>query len=401
MNKGADVVTQSTVAEHNRSDVLHFLYSHGVSSRAAIAKQLGLTPAAITKITTKLIEVHALKETGGMRGDKNRRSIGLMLDAEQFHVIGVKFARSLVQIGVFDLQGKKISLIDMPQVSEENISRTVHLIHERVGELISQDKTIIAIGMAVPGPYLREVGRTVVVSSMQGWRNINFRREFEQAFTVPVFIEQDARAGALAEYLFGQTQHNNSLAYYLLGEGIGLGVIEQGRLINGALGAATEIGHVSIDVHGKPCECGNVGCLERYCSAVAIHNMILEQNIIPIDAEASHAQACYALFKAADQGNQQAQQLIEEIGTYVGYGCVTIFNAFNPAKIVIGDIVSAGSQRLLRAIRDVVDSRAIPELNDSTTIELSALPTDATVAGAAAVAITQFLNNPSLFFDLS
>lgn len=68
-----------------------------------------------------------------------------------------------------------------------------------------------------------------------------------------------------------------NLAYYLVGEGVGLGVIDHGNIINGALGAATEIGHVSIDINGKPCDCGNVGCLERYCSTPAIHEMILKE----------------------------------------------------------------------------------------------------------------------------
>ena len=80
---------------------------------------------------------------------------------------------------------------------------------------------------------------------------------------------------------------------------------------------------------------------------------------------------------------------------------MTIFNGFNPDHIIIGDIVAEAGPQFLHEVRKIVAERAIPELNDSTTITLSALPTDATVSGAAAVAVTQFLEHPSMFFDVA
>lgn len=115
----------ASVSETNRSRIMNHLYRNGVSSRAQIAKALGLTPAAITKITARLIDAGVVKETGDMEGIKNRRSIGLALDSDAFHVIGVKFARSLVQIGVFDLSGKPLAFREMPKVTEDTIDATI------------------------------------------------------------------------------------------------------------------------------------------------------------------------------------------------------------------------------------------------------------------------------------
>ncbi|KAB8301839.1 ROK family transcriptional regulator [Bifidobacterium apri] len=400
--ESAATATRSTVSETNRSRVLHYLYTHGISSRASIAEALGLSAAAITKITARLIDADIIHEVGGIEGRKNRRSIGLELDPHQFHFIGVKFARSLVEIGVFDLKGETSSLTDLPPVKNDAIPDTIRIIHETITTLLDNDPSIVAIGMAVPGPYLRHEGRTAVVSSMQGWRTFNFIDEFLGAFRVPIFIEQDARAGVLAQYLLDPSSSNcRNLAYYLLGEGVGLGVIDDGRLVNGAQGAAAEIGHVSIDVNGLPCDCGNRGCLELYCSAVAIHRRLTETGIIPDSDNMTHKQACHALFEQAAQGDADAQALVHEIGRYVGYGCVTIFNTFNPERIVLGDIVAEGGQPLLDAAREVVDERVIPELNQATTICLSKLPADAAVIGAAAVAVTQFLEHPSRFFTIT
>ena len=398
-----NAASQAGVAETNRSRIMRHLYRNGVSSRAQIATALGLTPAAITKITAQLIEAHAIEETGDLDGKKNRRSIGLALDTAHFHVIGVKFARSLVQIGVFDLTGSQSSLTTLPYVSNDTIGETIATVHSTIEQLLHDDPTIVAIGMAVPGPYLRNNGHTAVVSSMQGWRAINFIDEFANSFTVPVFIEQDARAGVLANSLFDPNSNGEpNLAYYLVGEGVGLGVIDHGRIINGALGTATEIGHVSIDVNGKPCDCGNIGCLERYCSTPAIHQMLIDNGTIVNGADSmSHTEACRALFALAHHGDEAALAMIRTIGTYLGYGCLIIFNTFNPHTIVIGDIVSEAGQPLLDEIKRTVRQRAIPEIYESTTIRLTTMPTDAAVLGAAAVAINYLLDHPSVFFSFN
>lgn len=395
---GKGKTTQTAVSEYNRSSVLEYLYANGVCSRAQLADALSLTPAALTKISARLIESGIIKETGGIVGRKNRRSIGLSFVEDRFHVIGVKFARSLVQIGVFDLKGNALRVTSLPDVTDDTIDDAVDGVHRTVSALLQDDPDVVAVGMAVPGPYLRTVGRTALVSFMQSWSKVEFIDEFGSAFRVPVFIEQDARAGALAQRLFSNGPTGDNLAYYLLGEGIGLGVIDHGGLVNGALGAATEIGHVSIDVHGRKCDCGNVGCLERYCSAVAIHDdLVKDGSLVPGAKDMSHRDACAALFRAAKNGDERAQAKVDDIGRYVGYGCVTIINAYNPDVIVLGDIISQAGPRLLTAAQSVVAERVLPVLRNSTDIRLSDLPADATILGAAAVAISNFLEHPSNF----
>lgn len=396
--------SQASVSESNRSRIVKHLYHNGISSRAQIAKALELTPAAITKITARLIEAGMIEETGDLEGSKNRRSIGLKLNTTHFRIIGIKFARSLVQIGVFDLCGNTLSFENLPTVCDNTINDSIVTIHQRVEQLLDNDPSIVAIGMAVPGPYLRNVRpHRPWCPTCRAWRRINFIDEFATAFRVPVFIEQDARAGALAHYLFDPSVHaDDNLAYYLVGEGVGLGVIDNGRLINGFLGAATEIGHISIDVNGRPCDCGNVGCLERYCSTPAIHDtLIADGTVVPGAADMTHTEAARALFAKAGDGDEAAIAIVREVARYVGYGCVTIFNGYNPEHIIIGDIVSEAGPILLDEVRATVAERAIPEINASTSISLSTLSADAAVSGAAAVAVTQFLEHPSVFFDVS
>jgi len=144
---------QSSISENNRARILQHLYRNGVSSRAQIAKAINLTPAAITKITAKLLEHGVIEETGDMNGSKNRRSIGLNLDCAKYHVVGVKFARSLVQIAVFDLKCNRLSLTDLPTVREEHIPETVDAIRDTVRRLIDADPAIMAVGVGGSRPY--------------------------------------------------------------------------------------------------------------------------------------------------------------------------------------------------------------------------------------------------------
>lgn len=391
---------QTAMSEANRSRILTYLYQNGVSSRATIAQTLHLTPAAVTKITARLIDEGLIEETGDIEGRKNRRSIGLQIDTSKFHVIGVKFARTIVETGVFDLAGNRLVFRELPPVHANTIADTLRDVHGYIQDFLEQDPAIIAIGMAVPGPYLRNSGLIASVSSMPQWQRVNFIEEFHDAFRVPVFMEQDARAGVLAQHIFDKPEHERTLAYYLLGEGIGLGILDHGQLVDGAQGVATELGHISIDpVNGIPCQCGNVGCLERYCSAVTIHERMVEQaDTLKIQAvEMTHKQACAALFEAANQGNEAAQTLLDEIARYIGYGCVSICNLYNPSHIVLGDILAQAGPRLLDIVQETARERVLPIIFDNTTISLSTLPTDAATLGAAAVAINAILAQPSDF----
>ncbi|MFT8857904.1 ROK family transcriptional regulator [Bifidobacterium aquikefiri] len=400
MKQAASEGTPSSISELNRSRIINFLFRNGISSRAQIAKATGLTAAAITKITARLIDFGVISETGDLEGAMNRRSIGLQFNDSRYEVIAVKFARSLVQIGIFELSGRCIKIHDFPPVNNEDVIDTVSQIKQYIKSTIAHNPAIVAVGMAVPGPYLSDEGRIISVTSMQMWKEVNFKKEFTQAFAVPTFIEHDAQSGALAQSLFGTQTDGNSLAYYLIGEGVGVGVIDNGNLVSGSRGVATEIGHLSIDINGRPCECGNVGCLERYCSTGAVKELLQEpsnRGILEGVNDLLPREVCNRLFKESYAGNAEAQRIVREIARYIAYGCINIIYGYNPSQIIIGDILSEAGDTMLDEVRRIVAERVLPDLMESTTITLSDLPTDATLTGAAAVAASQFLRNPSRF----
>lgn len=389
----------SDLTEMNRSAVVKILQQREVCSRADIAKQIGLTQASITKIVAALMEMGIVSEVGIMKGNGNRRSIGLKLNTDKHQIIGVKFARHMFAVGVFDISGKIYTQTETEYSIDEDQQSVIAAMKKQIHGMLNLYKNVVAIGLAVPGPYLKDDGHIAVVTQMPTWHDINFIEEFKDEFNKPFYIVHDANAGALAEWWFGDHERPiHSLAYFLVGEGVGSGIIENGNLLLGVQGAASEIGHISVDVQGPRCECGNYGCLELYCSAQAMLKKAKQHvpECLP-ESYPKSIDACNAVFEAARGGNQKALDIVKEVAQYIGYGCVTLINAYNPDIIVIGDSVSQGGDLLLPTIMEVVKQRTIPELCDRVQIKISSLKVDPTLYGAAAIATDKVVQMPSAF----
>ena len=393
----------SDLSEMNRSAIVRILQQKEICSRAEVAKMMGLTQASITKLVGSLIDMGIVSEVGIVKGNGNRRSIGLRLNAEKNLVIGVKFSRHVFAIGVFDISGKLYTQQETEYSLTDFAEDVIASMKSQIHELLKKYENVVAIGLAVPGPYLRKEGTIAMVTRMPNWSTVNFIDEFKHEFDKPVFIEQDANAGALAEWWFGNHGRPlNSLAYFLAGEGVGSGIVDHDRLLLGNLGIASEIGHISIDYKGPVCECGNRGCLELYSSTMALLKKAEKE--LPQLFEKPYenrTEACHRIFDAARAGDKKALKLVEEIAEYLGYGCVTLINAYDPEIIVIGDSIAAADELLLPTINRIVKERTLEAISSHVKIEISKLSIDPTLYGAAAIATDRVLRKPSEYLTLT
>ncbi len=393
----------SDLSEMNRSAIVRILQQNEMCSRAEVAKMMGLTQASITKLVGSLIDMGIVSEVGIVKGNGNRRSIGLRLNAEKNLVIGVKFSRHVFAIGVFDISGKLYTQQETEYSLTDFAEDVIASMKSQIHELLKKYENVVAIGLAVPGPYLRKEGTIAMVTRMPNWSTVNFIDEFKHEFDKPVFIEQDANAGALAEWWFGNHGRPlNSLAYFLAGEGVGSGIVDHDRLLLGNLGIASEVGHISIDYNGPVCECGNRGCLELYSSTMALLKRAEKE--LPELFEKPYenrTQICHRIFDAARAGDKKALKLVEEIAEYLGYGCVTLINAYDPEIIVIGDSIAAADELLLPTINKIVKERTLEAISSHVKIEISKLSIDPTLYGAAAIATDRVLRKPSEYLTLT
>ncbi|MBI2305245.1 MAG: ROK family protein [Chloroflexi bacterium] len=202
---------------------------------------------------------------------------------------------------------------------------------------------LLGIGLAVPGAL--DVARGIVTQSpnLPGWKDVPLKRILEERLGAAVVFENDANAAALGEYAFGAGRGALHMVYVTVSTGIGGSIIVHGQLYRGVNGSAGEIGHMIVDLHGPPCNCGNNGCLESLASGTALareakaHLADGESSLISeLAATSEEGVTARTIFLAAQRGDSLANQLIRQAAEYLGVGLANVVNILNPEVIVIG-----------------------------------------------------------------
>lgn len=395
MYKGAN---NEDLLAMNSAVIVQYLKKNGVCSRVEISRATGLTQASISKTISMLMECGIVKEVGFISGQKGRRSIGVSLVEDNHKVIGVRLSRRSFSVGLFDIGGNSYEVLSEIIDEKQEFNYTIGRIKTAIDQYLKRFSDVVAIGVAVPGPFQKTQGKIALITEMNNWLNIPLVDEFANAYSLPVIFEHDANAGAFAEWWFGNQSKDGigTLVYFLVGEGVGAGVLVDGDIFNGSQGIAGEIGHISVDVNGDKCKCGNHGCLELYSSSLAF---VKHANSLLKDYPNSILNKCYKItadeiFNAARQGDELALKLVKRAGKYIGYGIVTIVNAYDPDVVVVGNLMANGGELILKEAKAVVKERVLESIYENLDIVLSDFSTDPILYGAAAVAIDHFLKHP-------
>ncbi len=393
------------VQQANRSLVLQILARNDVCTRSRIADETGLKHATITNIITEMIQLGIVREVGIVEGKRGRRSIGIELAAEKIEVVAVKLGHVSYSIGLFDLKGKMLEVHEAKFHLEEKDPRgALNKIKQEIWALLKKEKDkVYAVGIAVPGPFLKKSGTIALMTQFPGWDKINLNKEFLEEFPVPVFIEHGANAGALAEWRYGKYRRTQGvLVNFLAGEGIGAGIVSDGHVFGGSRGIAGEIGHISLNINGERCDCGNRGCMELYCSALSFVRHTVE-------ALPAYPDSCLngienitylEIFKGAEKGDKLCVDMVKETGFYMGCGIAAVVNIYDPDVIIISDAMSKGGDLLLNEIKKTVKDRVLDILYEKITIDYTDFSVNQILYGAAVVAIEQLLDDVSILQQL-
>ena len=401
-NTAKSGINSKAMIDHNRSQVLHYLIKNGIASRAEIAKETGLTAASISKITAALIQQGILTETEELSGGRGRKAIGLSLNRNRFKVVGVHFTRRSFSLGVFDLGGalydSRTELISRAQGGHQCLRH----IRSIIEDYIEKYPEIAAIGMAMPGPVLKKEGRISIMTNAPEWQSVDFNAELQSIAGRPVFYEHDANAAAMAEWYYNTgCTDKSTLAVLFVDDGVGAGIVHDGMIFDGYKGYAAEIGHVSIDVNGPQCPCGNYGCLELYCSAIETIKKVRRD--LPEHPESSLNQLYdfdeLDIFAAAESGDSYAKAVVKDVGFYLGCGIITLIYAYSPSAIVLGGRMANGGAIMLESILETVHSRLNDEITRGVEIMFSRMRTNSMLTGAATIATNQLLLNLSSYIE--
>ena len=389
-------VNSNSLKERNQNILLTLIKRDEGCSRAELSKKSGLKPATVTKIITRLIDSCIVEETGIVSGEKGRRSIGLKLNKNDYAVIGVRITRTYFQVGMFNLIGEILQQEKVRLDALEGAKTAVDKVLRKVFDFMKREsvRQKLIIGVSVPGPYFPKEGKIHLMTDFPGWEEISLTEVFEEAFSIPVIIDHDANAGALAEWWENSAEIENGTSLYLaVGEGIGSGVVIDGNIFYGTLGTAGEIGHSSIDFDGLRCECGNRGCLTQYASVTKLMKYIKDERddfsetVIPEDFTFDD------VVSAINADDALAVAVMKKIARHLAYGIINAICAYGPAEIIIGDQMAVIGEPLILEIKKVIQRRTLQEFAELTTIRTTEFKDDSAFIGAGSLALNHLFKN--------
>ncbi len=269
------------------------------------------------------------------------------METKRLMTIGVDLGGTSLRIGAYAQGDGLLESIALPTRLSAGPRAVVDDMCAAIEELVerrAQDREIVGVGVGSPGPLELPAGRLHHPPNLPGWDGFHLLAEIRSRLDLPVSLESDANAAALAEYALGlgKLLGVKSLCMLTLGTGVGNGIILDGKLWHGAAGMGGEAGHLTIDPDGSECGCGNHGCLEACASATALMNAA-ERRIATGKARGLAALrdgranlTALELAEAARKGDPDAQGIFAETGRSLGIGLAGLINILNLPLYVVG-----------------------------------------------------------------
>lgn len=272
------------------------------------------------------------------------------------------------------------------------VPEIIESINHHLGLYGMTAEQFIGIGMGTPGSVDIKNG-TVIGAYNLNWTTLQeVKKEIEAGTKINFALDNDANVAALGERWKGAGENEPDVIFVTLGTGVGGGIIANGELVHGVVGAGGEIGHITVDPDGYECTCGKRGCLETVASAtgvVRVARSLAEEYAGTSDLKArldnGEDISSKDVFELAQAGDDLALMVVDKVTFYLGLACGNLGNTLNPSSIVIGGGVSAAGEFLRSRVENYFNQYTFPQVRESTKIKLAVLGNEAGVIGAASL----------------
>lgn len=303
------------------------------------------------------------------------------------YAIGVDIGGTKIAVAVVGQSGEIASKTAFPmdhakspdQVIDEIIQAIKHVVEGQ----IRKEQNILGIGVGAPGPLDTWTGVIHRPPNLPSWIDVPIKGKLAAAFAVPVLIENDANAAALAEKWIGAGKGSENFTYLTISTGIGAGIIANGQLLSGSRGNAGEIGHTVIDPGYGRCSCGQIGCLDLIASGRAI-----AKNGSEIMGEELSTKAVFDLY---GKGHKGLDEYIDHVFWALGASSVSLVNILDTEKIIVGGGVSQIGEPLFQRMEAYIRIHALNPAGRSTKVVPAELNEHAGVIGAAALCFSSLV----------
>ena len=311
--------------------------------------------------------------------------------------VGVDLGGTKIEIAIVDHGGRLQQRVKHPTDVEAGPDAILAGITGAVRGLIAETgSTPIGVGVGLAGQVDSKQGLVRFAPNL-GWRDLPFQRDLTRALQLPVIVTNDVRAATWGEWLHGAGKGCDDLVCLFVGTGIGGGVVSAGRVLSGCSNTAAELGHMTVDLNGPPCTCGNQGCLEALAGGWALARQAREATateagalLLQMADGRPEALTAKLVADAAKAGDPLAERLIDEAARALTAGAVSLVHAFNPCRLILGGGVMEGLPHLVGVIDRGVRLKALPASTEPLQVLPAKLGGDAGVIGAATLAIETF-----------
>ena len=378
------------------STVLGLVWRRREVSRAQIARSTGRSRSTISDVVGRLLGTGLVAEVGAGESRGGRRPILVGFQDDAGVILGVDMGATHISALLTDLRGRTLAWRERPHPVRDDPKGAEALV-TALGEACLADwsgdrSRLVGIGVAVPSPVDPGSPDRVLERILPAWRGHGVLDRLNAEFGVPVFVDNDANLGAVAERWWGEAVGIDDFVYLKVATGVGAGIMIGGEIYRGASDAAGEVGHMSVHFEGRRCACGSRGCVEAYASGPAIAARAIEglggasdSVLSDLVAEDPALVTAEAVCRAAAAGDGHAARILTETARILAVAVANLVHVFNPDAIVIGGGVAAAGDPLFEPLRAEVRRRAFRSAGDACRIIPAALPGTAGIIGAAAV----------------
>ena len=346
------VASTEVVRDINRRIVLNLIRTRHPISRADLARVSGLQRSTVSSIVEQLIEERWVLYGATGRLPRGRRPTFLRLNDERV-IVGVDIRPTQTTVALADANGNFISQEMVPTPSDPQVAVT-NLI-ESIQRIIRtcHGKKIEGVGISLPGRFSPESDRLVFAPNLH-WRDFDIHSPIMKATGLEVEMENAANACVLAAVWFDRLEECQNFVVVTVSEGIGTGILVNGRLVHGMNGMAGEFGHVPLVPEGPQCGCGSRGCWEVFASNSAGLRYYSESGKEP------EGLSFPDLLSRADQGDVRAAQAVEKMAHYLGRGMRMIVAGLAPERIIVVGDLTRSWHRFGPVIEAEVQQQVLP-----------------------------------------
>jgi predicted NBD/HSP70 family sugar kinase len=354
-----------------------------------ISKQVENSIPNVTKNINDLIKNGIVFENGHGSSRGGRKPLLYSLVPDSLYTVSVAMNQLNVQAAIMDITGNIISDIIEFDVDIYKDADTLELVIAQVLHLVEVSPVakgkIMAVGISMPGVIDVEKG---VNKSYFKNHSKSLGDVLSERIGIPVFIDNDSAAIALAELKLGLGRTIKEIMVVNIGWGIGLGMIVNGKIFRGATGYAGEFSHIPLFKNGKVCRCGKTGCLETETSLIIIANKAKAEIAAPGITDSSNMlEIINSVFALAREGNSAAIKLITEAGYHLGQAIAILIHIMNPQVVVLSGKGREAGRVWLAPIEQAINELCIPTLLNESGVVLSPIEKFAQLKGTAGMII--------------